>query len=246
MILYAQHNHELEELTFWRKTMKLKALIKHLSASAIVLGLAVSCATPETVDGTDSIAKLGSSSAEKIAAESAIDKASSKLSAAKGDKAEWRDTGKMIKAAKKALAAGDYAKAKSLAEAATAQSEYAIFQANIEEGKFEAATDFDAAVAKSATSNSGWVTNHTVATGDSLWGISATSNVYDDPYKWPLIYKENASKITDPDLIFPGQELDINQNALSAETEAAISHARNRGAWSIGGAEQSDADYLSK
>jgi hypothetical protein len=71
-------------------------------------------------------------------------------------------------------------------------------------------------------------------------------NIYADPYKWPLIYKANSSKISDPDLIYPGQVFDINQNALSEETEAAISHARNRGAWSIGAIESSDRNYLAK
>ena len=257
--------------------MKINALTKHLSASAIILGLAVSCGTPPEKDTADSgvsvptgelaadkaareaaaaqaaadakaAEKAAKDAAAKKAAQNAINNAESSLTSAKGENAEWRDTGKVIKASKKALAAGDYAKAKSLAEMANSQNQIAIAQAGVEAGKFQAATEFNASESSSAaaTSNSNLVTSYTVESGDSLWGISSSTNVYDDPYKWPLIYKENSSKINDPDLIFPGQDFDINQNVLSEDADAAISHARNRGAWTIGGAEQSDADYLAK
>lgn len=87
---------------------------------------------------------------------------------------------------------------------------------------------------------------YNVVRGDNLWNISGKNEVYGNPYMWPLIYKNNSSKINDPDLIFPGQEFDINRNPDASAKDAAVSHARNRGAWSLGEAEQSDRDYLSQ
>lgn len=86
---------------------------------------------------------------------------------------------------------------------------------------------------------------YSVVRGDNLWNISGKNEVYGNPYMWPLIYKNNSSEINDPDLIYPGQEFDINKNPGAADRDAATSHARNRGAWSLGEAEQSDRDYLS-
>jgi hypothetical protein len=88
--------------------------------------------------------------------------------------------------------------------------------------------------------------SYTVVRGDNLWNISGKSSTYGDPYQWPLIYKANRSQIKDPDLIFPGQTFDIDRNASASEIDAAISHARTRGAWSVGDVEQSDLDYLAK
>lgn len=87
---------------------------------------------------------------------------------------------------------------------------------------------------------------YSVVQGDNLWNISGKSEVYGNPYMWPLIYKNNSSKINDPDLIYPGQEFDVNRNPSSGDADAAVSHARNRGAWSLGESEASDQDYLSR
>ncbi|HEX7030571.1 MAG TPA: hypothetical protein VF254_08240 [Gammaproteobacteria bacterium] len=87
---------------------------------------------------------------------------------------------------------------------------------------------------------------YSVVRGDNLWNISGKSEVYGNPYMWPLIYKNNSASIEDPDLIYPGQEFDINRNPGAMEADAAVSHARNRGAWSLGETESSDQDYLSR
>ena len=50
--------------------------------------------------------------------------------------------------------------------------------------------------------------------------------------------------IKDADLIYPGQEFSINRNASMSEVDAAIMHAKTRGAWTLGATEQSDMDYL--
>ena len=44
-----------------------------------------------------------------------------------------------------------------------------------------------------------------VMKGDHLWGIASKSEVYDDPYMWPRIYRANKDQINDPDLIYPKQ-----------------------------------------
>jgi LysM repeat protein len=86
---------------------------------------------------------------------------------------------------------------------------------------------------------------YTVVSGDNLWNISGQSAVYNNPYQWPLIYKANSDQIEDADLIFPGQEFSI-PTASGSEIDAAIQHARNRGAWAVGEVEASDREYLAQ
>jgi hypothetical protein len=85
---------------------------------------------------------------------------------------------------------------------------------------------------------------YTVVKGDCLWCISGKSEIYNDPYQWPVIYRANRDQIKDADLIYPGQELAIDRNASDALKAAADKHARNRGAWAIGVVEESDKAYL--
>jgi nucleoid-associated protein YgaU len=88
--------------------------------------------------------------------------------------------------------------------------------------------------------------SYSVVSGDNLWNIAGRSSIYGDPYKWPLIYKANKSRIPDADLIYPGQIFDIDRSASSAAAKAAVNHARTRGAWSVGSIEASDSAYLSR
>jgi LysM repeat protein len=88
--------------------------------------------------------------------------------------------------------------------------------------------------------------SYTVVSGDNLWNIASSSSIYGDPYKWPLIYKANKSKISDADLIRPGQVFDIDQSPSSGEVSAAVNHAKTRGSWSVGAVEASDTAYLSQ
>lgn len=87
--------------------------------------------------------------------------------------------------------------------------------------------------------------SYSVVRGDHLWGISSRPTVYGNPYQWPLIFKANRDKIKDADLIQPGQVLSINRNASAAEVDAAVRHAKTRGAWTLGVVEESDKKYLS-
>lgn len=83
-----------------------------------------------------------------------------------------------------------------------------------------------------------------VKRGDHLWGIASQPRIYGNPYAWPLIYKANSAKIKDADLIYPGQNFDINRGASSDDVDAAIRHAKTRGAWKLGVVEASDKAYL--
>ena len=69
--------------------------------------------------------------------------------------------------------------------------------------------------------------------GDTLWGISAREQIYNNPYMWPLIYKANAQQIRDPDLIFPRQIFVIPRDYTPEEAAAALYRARHRGAWRL-------------
>lgn len=85
---------------------------------------------------------------------------------------------------------------------------------------------------------------YTVVAGDCLWCISAKSQIYGDPFKWPLIYRTNVSQIGDADLIFPGQELEIDRNLTPELIANATEHARTRGAWTLGEPEPVDIQYI--
>jgi len=69
-----------------------------------------------------------------------------------------------------------------------------------------------------------YVTSYTVVKGDNLWKISGKKDIYDDPFKWPTIYKNNKETIQkwqkkynvqlkegqrEEDLIYPEQEFTI-------------------------------------
>ncbi len=66
---------------------------------------------------------------------------------------------------------------------------------------------------------------YTVAQKDNLWEIAAKPSIYGDALLWPLLYKANAGAISDADLIFPGQTLNIERRPSPMEIEAAIKHA---------------------
>jgi len=86
--------------------------------------------------------------------------------------------------------------------------------------------------------------NYEVQRGDHLWGIASQPRIYGNPYAWPLIYKSNSAKIKDADLIHPGQNFDINRSASTGDMDAAVRHAKTRGAWKLGVTEESDKAYL--
>ncbi|HEY6003396.1 MAG TPA: LysM peptidoglycan-binding domain-containing protein, partial [Anaeromyxobacter sp.] len=46
-----------------------------------------------------------------------------------------------------------------------------------------------------------------VRRGDTLWALSASH--LGDPLRWPRLHQANRDRIRDPDLIYPGQRLDL-------------------------------------
>jgi nucleoid-associated protein YgaU len=176
---------------------------------------------------------------------------------------------------KDAVQAGDhFREAKKLADEAYAQSEAAIDQYYLQQAKIKidklstvtgltaeeqqlldnARTFYNAGKGRQAYDAASRLEAmlaakrmvYEVMAGDSLWGIAGQGNVYGDPYQWPLIYKANADQIKDADLIYPGQQLEIERNPGAAAVDAAIQHAKTRGAWSLGVVEESDKAFLAQ
>ncbi len=216
--------------------MIMRTSVRLFTAAAMALGLLAGCATT----GDEECTK---------AAEQAITDAKTTVAEAEAAGHEWRDTGTLIDSAEKALNDGDCDKALKLANEALNQARAAKAQADAEAQKFldeQAALESAEESSKMAGSMAGDVDTYTVERGDNLWGISGMSSIYGDSYQWPLIYKANRDQIKDPDLIYPNQVLDIDRNASSDEIDAAVEHAKTRGAWSVGDVEQTDLDYLNK
>ena len=216
--------------------MKIKQMARPFFIIALVLGLAVGCAsTPD--ESTD---------ASQVTAAQAISAAKEENAKARKMGAEWRDTGKLIKKAEAAMKAGDEAKAIKLADKARFQAVTAQKQAKFEAQRLRDNGMIGGSDDSAAASTSGGADSYEVVKGDNLWNISAKDEIYANPYQWPLIYKANRDKIKDADLIYAGQVFDIERGASSADIDAAVEHAKTRGAWSIGVTEASDEAYLAQ
>lgn len=198
-------------------TLKLTGLILLLS---VILGCASTTEGPTAEDAAAAIAAAKAANA-KAAAENY----------------EWRDTGELIKQAETAMNEGKNAEAVNLANKARRQAENAVNQKYSELERL-------GAIASTAVSAVDTGRSYEVMPGDNLWAISAKSDVYADPYQWPLIYKANSDQIKDADLIYPGQVFTIDTAPSSADVDAAIQHAKTRGSWSLGVVEESDKAYL--
>lgn len=218
--------------------MKKTEFMKFAAIAVLSAGLIAGCASEQQPEPTTETTQAGPSAAAK----NAIYTAKLKLARAQKLGYEWRDTAKMIKEAEKAAAAGDNDKAIALAKKAAKQSDDAIAQYHSEtkryNERFGSVTGGTGPVSMNAA-------EYTVVRGDNLWDISGKDSIYGNPYQWPLIYKANADQIKDADLIFPGQVFDIPK-ATASEIDAAIQHAKTRGAWSIGVVEESDKQYLAQ
>lgn len=202
-------------------------ILKLTGLMVLVISFAVGCATTTEED-------------PKAQAEAAIAAAKAANQNAADAGYEWRDTGKIIKQAEKALSDGKYEEAIKLANKAQTQAELAVQQKEDELQRLRDQGIIGAAVATTGDSS------YTVENGDNLWDISGMPSIYNNPYQWPLIFKANSNQIKDPDLIYPGQNLAIDTNPSSSAVDAAVNHAKTRGEWAIGVVEQSDQDYLSR
>ena len=244
--------------------MKRTVFGKQLVSLAIVLGLVVGCASTPSEDSGDRNADVTQ----------AIDAAKAAIAKAKAVDWIWRDTEKYLKQAENEANAADGQKslAIKLANKARDQADMAVNQYYLEKAKvmFDEASamqsldsnqvnvlsDADKAIRNAQgrkaydlltplmTEIRAASMQYEVERGDSLWSISGKADTYNNPYQWPLIYKANRDQIKDADLIHPGQSLAVDRNPSGADTQMAIDHARNRGAWSIGVVEDSDRNYL--
>lgn len=221
--------------------MKTKNMLKYSGLAALVLTVAVGCASAPKEEATEPVVTQDVA-ASSIEAQDAINQAKLAAEKAEAAGAAWRDTDGLIKQAEEALKAGDYAKAIALAEEARRQAEAALAQHEAEMAKM---ADVGSAP-DVASSYPDVASSYQVVRGDSLWRISGKEEIYGNPYQWPLIYKANRDKIRDADLIYPGQVFTIDRAASSADIAAAVKHAKTRGAWSLGVVEESDKAYLAK
>jgi len=237
--------------------------LKLATVAVIATGLLAGCATDGSSEANSTGKTETTQAAPMKAGPSAAAKNAIYLAKVKNGRAikagyEWRDTGKVIKAAEKAAAKGDNDKAIALANKARQQAVDAIDQSQIEADRYEKIhgtasltstmmsnnmESKDAGTMDSMMDASGSDSDYTVIPGDNLWDISAKNSIYGNPYQWPLIYKANAAKIKDADLIYSGQVFTV-PSASSSDISAAINHAKTRGAWTIGESEQSDLDYV--
>lgn len=212
------------------RTTAIQTTTRLLFAALLSMGLMTGCATTGDTETT---------------AAEAIEAAKSANAEAKALGFEWKPTQGLIDSAEEALAAGNEDEAKTLADKARRQAENAIAQGKLADEAALAGAESDMSDSKQMGAMAG-VTSYSVVGGDNLWNISGKEQVYGNSYQWPLIYKNNRDKIKDADLIYPGQVFDIDQNSSSSEIDAAVNHAKTRGAWSVGDVEESDRDYLAR
>lgn len=214
--------------------MKLNNKIKQTAILLLTISVTAGCASQQKQDTVETATESGplASSVAIKNAKTAMDKASSLGYI-------WRDTGKILKKAEAAAQKGDEAKSVKLANKARSQAEMAEKQYYLEQG-------IDRSLPSSDIDSVSAMSSYHVIRGDSLWGIAGKDTIYGNPYQWPLIYKANSDKIKDADLIYPGQEFDIDSNPSDAEVSSSINHAKTRGVWSIGDIEESDKAYMSK
>ena len=59
------------------------------------------------------------------------------------------------------------------------------------------------------------VSSYTVVAGDYLGKIAGYATVYSDRGRWPELYEANRDKISNPNLIYPGQMLDVPRGSRS-------------------------------
>ncbi|MDX2506319.1 MAG: hypothetical protein QNL62_17820 [Gammaproteobacteria bacterium] len=101
--------------------MKVQKYAKYLGVIALAVGLATACSSTETSSGN--IDGMADKNAQMV--QQSIADARTALAAAEKGGYAWRDNGKFITQAEKALADGNIAKASALASKALEQSELA-------------------------------------------------------------------------------------------------------------------------
>jgi nucleoid-associated protein YgaU len=216
--------------------MNIKGLLKITAVAVLTTGFAVGCASGGSESTAEPEVVVNDCEGASPEAKNAIYAAKLKNARARNLGFDTSENDKLIKAAEKAAADCDNARAMSLAKRSGNKADKYI--ADYHAGQA-------AVVIEPASEETMYLGNYLVESGDNLWNIAGQDSVYGNPYQWPLIYKANFGQIKDADLIFPGQSFNIPK-AKAGDSSAAIAHARNRGAWSLGETEASDLDYLAQ
>ena len=216
--------------------MKPTELLKVAAIAVLTSGLIVGCQQSSTGEDMGEMAAEEECQGATPEVRNAIYAAKLKNARARNLGAEWEEAAKIIEEAEQAAADCENVRAKILANKAEDMAAEAI--AALQGGETTMAE-------QPMQEESPYMGGYLVVSGDSLWTISGQGTIYGDPYMWPLIYKANSGQIKDADLIYPGQYFYIPK-AKGPERAAAIQHAKNRGAWTLGVTEASDLDYLAQ
>jgi hypothetical protein len=217
--------------------MKPIELLKVAAIALVTSGLMVGCQHSST-DDMPAEPAMAEEACEGATPEvrNAIYAAKLKNARARNLGAEWEENAKLIEEAEAAAADCDNDLAKDLANKAEEAAAAAIAAMQMEE---------TVVIVEVEVEESPYLGGYLVVSGDNLWNIAGQDTIYSNPFMWPLIYKANSGQIKDADLIHPGQYFYIPK-ARGADRAAAMEHAKNRGAWTLGETEASDMDYLSQ
>jgi nucleoid-associated protein YgaU len=217
--------------------MKPIELLKVAAIALVTSGLMVGCQQSST-DDMPAEPTMAEDACEGATPEvrNAIYAAKLKNARARNLGAEWEENAKLIEEAEAAAADCDNDLAKDLANKAEEAAAAAIAAMQMEE---------TVVIVEVEVEESPYLGGYLVVSGDNLWNIAGQDTIYSNPFMWPLIYKANSGQIKDADLIHPGQYFYIPK-ARGADRAAAMEHAKNRGAWTLGETEASDMDYLSQ
>ena len=218
--------------------MKPTELLKAAAIAVITSGMIVGCQQSSTDDMATTTTMEEECQGATPEVRNAIYAAKLKNARARNLGAEWEANAKIIEEAEAAAEDCEHVRAKILANKAEDAAAEAIAAMQKDDSMSEP-------MAEPAQEESPYLGGYLVVSGDNLWSISGQQTIYGDPFMWPLIYKANSGQIKDADLIYPGQYFYIPK-ARGAERAAAIAHAKNRGAWTLGETEASDLDYLSQ
>jgi hypothetical protein len=218
--------------------MKTIELLKVTAITLMTSGLMVGCQQSST-DDMPAEPTMAEDTCEGATPEvrNAIYAAKLKNARARNLGAEWEENAKLIEEAEAAAADCDNDLAKDLANKAEESAAAAI-------AALQTAETTEIAE-PTAVEESPYLGGYLVVSGDNLWNIAGQDTIYSNPFMWPLIYKANSGEINDADLIHPGQYFYIPK-ARGKDRAAAMEHAKNRGAWTLGETEASDLDYLSQ
>jgi len=221
--------------------MKPTELLKVAAIAVMTSGIMVGCQQTTSDDMSTDMAAEEECQGATPEVRNAIYAAKLKNARARNLGAEWEENAKIIEEAEQAAEDCQNVRAKILANKAEDAAAAAIAAL---QGSETMAVETEEPV-EMAKDESPYLGGYLVVSGDNLWSIAGQDTIYGNPFQWPLIYKANSGQIKDADLIFPGQYFYIPK-AKGPERAAAVEHAKNRGAWTVGETEASDLDYLAQ